>query len=302
MFKATAAATARRSVYPPLLSGETIFAIGDIHGRADLLDALHLEIDAALAQLGGPALEIYLGDYVDRGTRSAGVIERLVRRGRVRRTIMLRGNHEALFQQALDGALELREWARFGGLPTLESYGVHGTHWQNGGDWLARLRARIPVEHAMFLQSLSDSVLRGEYFFVHAGVRPGVPLRAQAPDDLYWIRRDFLDDQRDHGAVIVHGHTPTQEPDLRHNRINLDTGAFISGRLSCMRIDRDGARLFGGDAGLSAPILAPVGGESVRKFSLAAFDKGSLLARARRAGSSFICGWRFRKPEPAKVV
>ena len=296
MLKYGGLSLSRRRGYPPLMSGETIFAIGDIHGRADLLDVLHSQIDAEAARCGDHVLEIYLGDYVDRGSRSAGVIERLVRRARDRRAQMLSGNHEALFLQALEGSLGLRDWARFGGLHTLESYGVLANDWRHGGDWRGRLRAQVPPEHVKFLHSLSSFAWRGGYFFAHAGVRPGVPLQDQTPDDLYWIRREFLDDERDHGAVVVHGHTPTPTPELRRNRINLDTGAFMSGRLSCLRIDRQGARLFGGEAGVSSPVLAP----AAPAFSVPAFGEGSLLARACRAGASIAYGWRSRKAELTK--
>lgn len=300
MFNTSASRGGRRYHYPPLTNGEAVYVIGDIHGRADLLDALHAEIDAAGD--ARQALEIYLGDYVDRGPDSAGVIERLVRRGRQRDLVLLRGNHEALFQQAMAGTLELREWARFGGLQTLRSYGIEPADWRDGAHWVARLRERVPAEHATFLRGLLDSAWRGDYFFAHAGVRPGVPLGAQTSNDLCWIRREFLDDDRDHGAVVVHGHTLTEKPELRRNRINLDTGAYLSGRLTCLRIDHEGARLFGGAAGPSAPILAPASDAVAFSRSRSPArppgpsGEESRIARARRAGAAMLFGWRARKP------
>ena len=199
--------------------------------------------------------------------------------------MLMRGNHEILFAQALEGALELREWARFGGLQTLQSYGVEAADWRNGGDWRGRLRARIPAEHIRFLRTLFDWCWRGDYFFAHAGVRPGVPLQEQAPEDLGWIRADFLDDERDHGAIVVHGHTPVATPELRRNRINLDTGAFVTGRLSCLRIDGDGARLFGGGAETALPArLLP-----------------SRLARLHKLGAALRRGWRPIRPAAAQA-
>jgi serine/threonine protein phosphatase 1 len=262
VFLTSASVAPSKPLYPPLARGLTIFAIGDIHGRADLLDTLHAAVDAARSQLSGRVLEVYLGDYVDRGPYSAETIELLLSRERHRELILLRGNHEAMLQQFLDADLELRDWARFGGLQTLLSYGVQPSQWRTPADCRAQLRAVIPPAHSTFLRTLLDWAWLGDYFFVHAGIRPGVRLEAQTARDGCWIRDDFLRDRRNHGAIVVHGHTTTEEPEFLDNRINLDTGAFLSGRLTCLRLDHEGARLFSGeDGGALGPLLSP-GSES----------------------------------------
>lgn len=228
--------------------GLRVYAIGDVHGRDDLLGAVHAAVEADLAArpVGDHRL-IHLGDYIDRGPATAAVIERLsslsARDGRV---ICLRGNHEdALFEFLADPEASYAFFARFGGLDTIASYGAGLL-----SDWPAsdarRLRdrflAELPPAHRAFLEGLADSHLIGDYFFCHAGIRPGVPLDRQAPRDLHWIREEFLTSRADHGAIIVHGHTPVKEPDIAPNRIGIDTGAVFTGRLTCLVLEGTGYR------------------------------------------------------------
>lgn len=232
-------------VHPSLPLGLTAYAIGDVHGRSDLVDAVGAAIDRDAAARGGETIEIWLGDYVDRGPDSAGVVSRLIERARHRRLVAVRGNHEVMFEEFLAGRLDPEEWRRVGGFETLLSYGVDVRALSRAPleRWVAAADAAVPAEHRAFLESLCDSFRLGDYFFTHAGVRPGVSLTRQVGDDLQWIRDEFLGDERDHGAVVVHGHTPVMEPEFRANRINLDTGAYMTGRLTCLAVDDAGPRL-----------------------------------------------------------
>ena len=190
--------------------------------------------------------EIYLGDYVDRGNQSRGVIECLLDRATRARTICLRGNHETLFEQFLDGELPFDAWKRVGGAETLASYGLDGLYLSNAADVEPSVAAaHVPAEHRKFLCSLRDCVTIGSYCFVHAGLRPSVILEEQSLDDMTTIRKVFLDHVGDFGYVIVHGHTPVGEVDFRPNRINLDTGAYLTNRLSVLKIGPNGPSLLG---------------------------------------------------------
>lgn len=248
-------AAARIAAYPVLPVGERICVVGDIHGRSDLLDRLHRLLDAERAATSETTTEIYLGDYVDRGPDSAGVIDRLRRRAATCATVLIRGNHEALFDDFLTGAVEPEEWRLVGGFETLMSYGIDVAALTGAPRqvWVETARNAVPREHRALLAELEDAHAAHGYYFTHAGIRPGVPLDAQVPDDLQWIRDAFLGDTRDHGAIVVHGHTPMMEPEFRPNRINLDTGAYATGRLTCLVIDSRGPRLLGGDGGVVGP-------------------------------------------------
>jgi len=241
-FRRSKPRAALRPKFPTLPVGQIIYAIGDIHGRRDLLDELHWRIDLDHRQNGGKGLEIYLGDYVDRGTDSAGVISRLIERSKSKDIICLKGNHETLFEEFLVGKLELQVWNRLGGVETLRSYGIDPSALVSLTPQMRAqvVLAHLPSEHLLFLKSLRHSVQSGGYFFTHAGVRPGIPLDQQKPDDLETIRGPFLGDERDHGAIVVHGHTPCQEPEVFSNRINIDTGAYLTGKLTCVVIDHLG--------------------------------------------------------------
>jgi serine/threonine protein phosphatase 1 len=221
--------------------GMRLYVIGDIHGRADLLDqivekirddvATHREIDC---------ITVTLGDYIDRGPNSRGVIDRLSRNPFPTRYIGLKGNHEALLEAFLQDPSGADYWRKLGGLETMQSYGVPIGELMvgRGYDQAAKaLKAAIPPEHVRFLSSLEPFVMIGKYFLCHAGVRPHVPLPRQSIDDLLWIREEFLDSDVMFEKMIIHGHTPHEWPEVRPNRINIDTGAFASGRLTCLVLE-----------------------------------------------------------------
>jgi len=226
----------------PAIDGETVlYVIGDIHGRADLLKKVHEAIERDWER--GTAerrLEVYLGDYVDRGPESAGVIAMLRARTERGGVLALSGNHEAVLLHFLEGRISDREWLDWGGAATALSYGVNPAREAILSAALARA---VPLEDIRFLRSLRSSFRYGPYFFAHAGVQPNRTLEEQVPEDLLWIRRPFLDHTGSFGAIVVHGHTPNAEPEFRPNRINIDTGAYATHRLSCLRIDSGGVAL-----------------------------------------------------------
>lgn len=235
-----------------MASYRRIYAIGDIHGRADLLDGIVRQIQSDLAGAGGDdCLTVTLGDYVDRGPDSRGVIERLLRNPFPTHCVPLKGNHEQMFEAFLYDAAIGPLWQSNGGLATLRSYGVpvgplvadgHADSIESYEDACRALRAAIPREHLEFVINLKSSLSLGRYFFCHAGVRPGVPLDRQSEEDLLWIRDEFLNSVTDFGKLIVHGHTPAERPEVRPNRINIDTGAFATGRLTCLVLDGESRR------------------------------------------------------------
>ena len=230
----------------PLPEPGRLYVIGDIHGRADLLDRMVGEIGKDLAARPVPdSLVVTVGDYVDRGPDSRGVIERLLKNPFPTRLVALRGNHETLLEGFLLNPQVAEHWRRYGGLETMQSYGVPVGDVMRGREYLAAARAlaqAIPAAHFEFLGSLPVSLTVGKYFICHAGVRPGVPLDRQSEEDLLWIRDEFLASRADFGKIVVHGHTPAEQPELMPNRINVDTGAFMTGRLTCAALDADGAR------------------------------------------------------------
>ncbi len=223
--------------------GTRLYVVGDIHGRADLLDRMHqLILDDAAGAAAARKVVIYLGDYVDRGLESRQVIERLIGDAPAGfERVRLRGNHEELMLRFLDDPETGPEWFFNGGDATLFSYGVKPNNPLVSGMAAAALRhqlvARLPEPHLALLRSLGLYHVERDYLFVHAGIRPGVPIEDQLELDLTWIRDDFLDSRADHGKVVVHGHTITGEPEFRANRIGIDTGAFLSGRLTCLVLD-----------------------------------------------------------------
>jgi diadenosine tetraphosphatase ApaH/serine/threonine PP2A family protein phosphatase len=220
-----------------------IYAIGDIHGRLDLLDRAIAAIHRDVEDHGPGALTVTLGDYVDRGPDSRGVIDRLIENPFPTPYIALKGNHEALLQAFLSDPSVGSHWRRLGGEETLLSYGIAMKKLAlNNDEAASRMRAALPAEHVDFLRSLRMSLTHGKYFLCHAGVRPGVPLERQNDEDLLWIRREFLDSPLNFGKIVVHGHTPMPEPEIRPNRINIDTGAFATGRLTCVALDEVGYR------------------------------------------------------------
>lgn len=233
----------RRSAPPPraveVAPGERIYAIGDIHGRADCLDALLALIDADDAARGLARTRlVFLGDLVDRGPTSRQVIERAL--AEAHRSEFIIGNHEEVMIRAWEGEREsLKLFHRIGGRETVLSYGVAADDYDRlDYEELAELVARVvPADHIAFLRGFRDHATSGDYLFVHAGIRPGVSLAEQAPADLRWIRREFLEDRRDHGVMVVHGHTVVADVDEQHNRIGIDTGAYASGVLTALGIE-----------------------------------------------------------------
>jgi serine/threonine protein phosphatase 1 len=228
------------------LEPERIYAIGDIHGRSDLLDRMVTQISRDLeAHPVGTALTVTLGDYVDRGPDSRGVIERLMRNPFQTPLVALKGNHESLLEAFLVDPAVAGEWRRLGGLETLHSYGVPVSSLMIGKNYeeaSEALRAALPPAHLQFLRSLWTSLPVGKYFMCHAGIRPGIALDRQSEADLLWIREEFLSSRADFGRIVVHGHSPAESPEVLPNRINIDTGAFITGRLTCAVLDKEGPR------------------------------------------------------------
>jgi serine/threonine protein phosphatase 1 len=225
-------------------NGIRLYAIGDVHGCDGLLEQLHRRIEADLATQ--PAADyrlIHLGDYVDRGPDSKAVLERLQRlRESDGRVICLKGNHEEMLLRFLADPSDCGPvFIVNGGDATLASYGVAEASRSLSPRQLVELSDRLamfmPARHRAFLESLDMSARFGDFFFCHAGVRPGVPIERQKSEDLIWIREPFLESKADFGAVVVHGHTPAPKPDIRPNRINIDTGAVFTGMLTCVAIE-----------------------------------------------------------------
>lgn len=233
----------RGSAVPPSgAKGCRAFAVGDIHGRLDLLNQLLDKIEADIASREpSQNVVVFLGDLIDRGPDSAGVVERLrTWEPRDGKAIFLCGNHEESLLRILAGEGNvLADWLRFGGAECLASYGTSPSTIRSQGkdEALATIRAAIPGEHLAFLNSFADTFRFGDYLFVHAGIRPGIDLSAQAKADLRWIRQGFLEDQTKHGFVVVHGHTISQSVEERPNRIGIDTGAYRTGRLTAIAIE-----------------------------------------------------------------
>jgi serine/threonine protein phosphatase 1 len=226
---------------PSLPGGLRIYALSDIHGCADLLEsAFHsIDIDLERGKIER-VLHVFLGDYIDRGLDSRRTLDLLIERARRDNTVFLKGNHEDVLLGFLQDPTRLHDWRQFGGLQTLISYGLRPSLNPNGSEQLDLARAfaaALPPDHRRFLEGLKPSFSCGDYFFVHAGVRPGVALDKQEEEDLLWIRDEFLTSQADFGKFIIHGHTPVREPDLRPHRLNIDTGAYATGRLTLLRIE-----------------------------------------------------------------
>jgi serine/threonine protein phosphatase 1 len=231
-----------------LPDGVRIYAIGDVHGRADLLEQMFAAIDTDLDRYpADDSLHVLLGDYIDRGPSSRQVIDLLIERERLHDMVLLKGNHETFPIEFLRNPSILSEWSKYGGMQTLISYGLTPS---TKVDALAQNAlaeefafALIESRHTQFFTRLKNSFSCGDFFFAHAGVKPGVPLARQRDEDLFWIRDDFLLHEGQFEKMVVHGHTPVNNPDFRDNRINIDTGAYATGRLTCLIIDKELATL-----------------------------------------------------------
>lgn len=232
-------ATPSRSVAASAPPDTRIYVVGDVHGRADLLSEITGRIDDDIRRRPVMrTIEVYLGDYIDRGPDSRTVIDLLAVRLVANQAVCLRGNHEAVMEDFLHDSAVLPYWQQLGGMQTLASYGVELRDGIDTADDLhRRFVAALPRAHELFMQCLHDHFSCGDFLFVHAGIRPGVPLDRQDPHDLIWIREEFLNSMQDHGRCIVHGHTPVPHPDIRHNRINIDTAAWRTGILTCAAIE-----------------------------------------------------------------
>ena len=235
----------RKQAPAPSISGPVgsrAYAIGDVHGCLDQLNALLDQIEETeRARPAAKTFVVLLGDLVDRGPDSAGVVERL--RGWApdwARPVCLMGNHEEFFLDVLGGDVDtVNGWLTYGGRETAASYGISDGWLLNATPQAVtqELHRRVPAAHRDFVRGFGDSFRFGDYLFVHAGIRPGVALEDQRPKDMRWIREGFLDDRTDHGVVVVHGHTIVDEPEVRSNRIGIDTGAYKGSPLTALAID-----------------------------------------------------------------
>lgn len=231
--------TAQAATVP---AGERVYAIGDVHGRLDLFTALAAAVEADDAARGpAETTVILLGDLIDRGPDSARVLA-AARDWQDRRKVrLLWGNHEEKFLQSFDDTTILRSFLLYGGDATILSYGVDPAAFAAAdlGEIQALMRAAVPTEDLAYIGGFEDFAVIGDYLFVHAGLRPGTPIAEQSVEDLRWIREEFLDHAGSHGHVVVHGHTIVPEPELRPNRIGIDTGAYKSGRLTALCLEAD---------------------------------------------------------------
>jgi serine/threonine protein phosphatase 1 len=237
--------------FPSLPRDTLVYAVGDVHGRRDLLDRLLTwlieDFNAA-----GPRVEgflVLLGDYVDRGPDSKGVLDRLSTLALPQRLtpVLLRGNHEQMLTEALTDPERASVWGRLGGAATMLSYGVLPPSFDGSSEeWrqaAAALEGAIPIAHKRLLAGLRPSMEIGDYFFAHAGVNPSRPLHLQSETDLIWIRDKFLKHDKSFGKLVVHGHSIAAEPMVTPYRLGVDTGAYATGVLTCARIDHAGWQL-----------------------------------------------------------
>lgn len=222
--------------------GQRVYAVGDVHGCLDQLNRLMESIDRDLTLRPSPSKLIFLGDLVDRGPNSAGVLERILDGGvPTDECVCLMGNHEEAMLECLDGSeASYAKWLQQGGLQTMESYGLTRQDLCNKSFDLARsMRVLIPSTHGHFIRSFKNYETAGDYLFVHAGIRPGIPTDHQSRRDLRWIRSGFLQHKGEHGMMVVHGHTPMSRVERHRNRIAVDTGCYVSGRLSAVVLEAD---------------------------------------------------------------
>jgi serine/threonine protein phosphatase 1 len=237
-----------RTRAPRVPAGSRVYAVGDMHGRADLVEAIHgLILRDILDFDGDRKVVVYLGDYVDRGMDSRELVDLLLDAPLPGfEAVHLEGNHEQALLDFLDDPGVALEWMSYGGYETLASYGVGFEGPPMGAQALMRLQERfrtnLPARHLDFFRGLRLTHEEGDYLFVHAGLRPGVPIGDQEAHDLLWIRDPFLDSTEDFGRVVVHGHSISTRPEMRPNRIGIDTGAFASGCLTCLVLEGTGRR------------------------------------------------------------
>lgn len=255
-----------RAKVPP---GQVVWAIGDIHGRVDLLRALIAAIWTDFED--GPPVQrtiVFLGDYVDRGPASKAVLDTLVDLSEMSgiEIFFLSGNHENCMLAFMDEPEQGPRWCEFGGRETLRSYEIEppqqGDNVEGWQETARDLKFRMPQRHQEFLRRLRLSASIGDYFFAHAGARPGVLLHKQSDHDLMWIRNSFLNSTEIFDQVVVHGHTPTEEHHSDHRRIGIDTGAYASGKLTALRLEGTSRQIlqtqfFGGTIQVQRTMLEP---------------------------------------------
>ena len=234
-------------VTPYVPKNERIYSIGDIHGRADLLEELHKQIQKDAKPHKGKKIIVYLGDYIDRGEQSCQVIDILLDNPlKDFEQVYLRGNHKGPCS-ILSVSRVRAAWLTFGGKEALNSYGIPLAHipsMQHVGELAKTLDETLPDTHREFLtRTCVDSWQYGSYYFVHAGIRPGVPLEKQTQEDKLWIRDEFLGSTISHGTIVVHGHSISQVPELLPNRIGIDTGAYATGVLTSLVLEGEDQRL-----------------------------------------------------------
>lgn len=226
--------------------GTRYYVVGDVHGRRDLFDELiaAIERDDRESEPADTTV-VLLGDLVDRGPDSAGVVSRAIEWQATRRVVLLAGNHEEMFLDSFETEGVLRHFLRHGGRQTLLSYGLTRAHYDAATiEELQDLMPRIvPQSHRDFLSAASNHLVAGDYLFVHAGIFPDVPLGEQREHHLRWIREPFLDHSAPHEFMVVHGHTITDDVDLRTNRVGIDTGAYRTGRLTALVLEGEQRRL-----------------------------------------------------------
>lgn len=231
---------------PALPNGVRIYVVGDIHGQIvslkNIIEKIKTDINSRPVQ---EVRTIFLGDYVDRGLGSRSVIDTIINESGIGTKIPLKGNHEEMMLSSLDDVARMKEWCSVGGVQTIFSYGVAVQDLMVGRGFekaQLSLRAALPERHLVWLRGLASRYECGDYFFCHAGIDPDKSVRDQEESDLLWIRHRFTRDERSHAKIIVHGHSPAQRVEVRHNRINVDTGAFFTEILSCVALEADGIK------------------------------------------------------------
>lgn len=229
-------------------AGKRIYCVGDIHGRDDLLQTVINTIIKDSLDYSGQKIIVFLGDYIDRGMQSKEVVDILTDAAFLPEfeKVFLCGNHEQTLLDFLNhDPTILKEWWRYGAQTTFYSYGVAVAGIPSEAKYSvlqAQLKAAMPTMHLAFFEGLSSHFIAGDYFFVHAGIKPGVALGQQSEMDFYWIREEFLNAKKPHEKIIVHGHTIVDEPEFLSNRIGIDTGAYLSGQLTCLILEGETQR------------------------------------------------------------
>lgn len=230
-----------------LPEGVRVYAIGDIHGYADLLDKMHNKIKEDAASFDeGRRVIVYMGDYIDRGYKSKEVIETLVNNPMADfEKIYILGNHEDAMMKFMENPEMAESWLAWGGESTLLSYGVSSRNEKGRAslqEIAKQLNEKLPENHRSFLNNLQLSYIEGDYIFVHAGLRPGVEIDKQSRDDMLTIRNEFLESDKRFNKTVVFGHTIFPEPFAKNGRIAVDTGAYAHGNLTCAVLESDNVR------------------------------------------------------------